>query len=76
MISDSSSAIIGDHGYDPIYASMRAFFMATGPLFKKNHMIEPFENINIYPLAAHVLGLTLPELKPNGSLRYLQVSKI
>lgn len=50
--------------------------MATGPLFKKNHTIEPFENINIYPLAAHVLGLTLPELKPNGSIRYLQVSKI
>lgn len=50
--------------------------MATGPLFKRNHTIEPFENINIYPLVAHVLGLTLPELKPNGSLMYLKVSQM
>ncbi|XP_046665923.1 ectonucleotide pyrophosphatase/phosphodiesterase family member 5-like isoform X1 [Homalodisca vitripennis] len=63
---------IGTHGYDPVFSTMRAFFMATGPMFKRNFKIDPFENINIYPLAAHMLGLPLPLIAPNGTLSTLQ----
>ncbi|XP_054264239.1 ectonucleotide pyrophosphatase/phosphodiesterase family member 5-like isoform X1 [Macrosteles quadrilineatus] len=63
---------IGNHGYDPLVPSMRAFFMAVGPEFKKNFSVQPFENINIYPLAAHILGIPLPTLKPNGSISFLK----
>ncbi|MCH8247030.1 MAG: alkaline phosphatase family protein [Bacteroidetes bacterium] len=45
------------HGYDPAALSMRALFIAHGPAFKKKMTIDPFENIHIYPLMAHVLKL-------------------
>uniref|UniRef100_A0A1B6EP01 Extracellular Endonuclease subunit A domain-containing protein n=1 Tax=Cuerna arida TaxID=1464854 RepID=A0A1B6EP01_9HEMI len=67
-----TSPEIGTHGYDPVHPTMRAFFMATGPMFKRNLQIDPFENINIFPLAAYMLGLSLPEILPNGTLSKLQ----
>lgn len=50
----------GTHGYDP-YAvkEMGAIFYIEGPKIKKNHVLSPIENIHIYPLVAHLLGLQL-----------------
>ncbi|KAG8251908.1 hypothetical protein J6590_069571 [Homalodisca vitripennis] len=73
-VSLITTSEIGTHGYDPVFSTMRAFFMATGPMFKRNFKIDPFENINIYPLAAHMLGLPLPLIAPNGTLSTLQTS--
>ena len=47
----------GMHGYPPEIPSMRAIFIARGPAFRKGIVVEPFQNIHIYPLLAQVLGL-------------------
>ena len=52
-----SKASLGKHGFDNHMPEMRASFMAWGPAFKKGMTIDCFENVNIYPLVAHILGL-------------------
>lgn len=47
----------GNHGFDNQLASMRATFIAHGPAFKSGVLVEPFENIHLYSLITHVLGL-------------------
>ncbi|XP_078319808.1 uncharacterized protein LOC111119482 isoform X2 [Crassostrea virginica] len=63
----------GNHGYDNLYKSMQALFLAHGPVFKQNMTTYPFENIELYNLMADILNLTSPA--PNngtlGSLRHL-----
>ena len=56
----------GTHGYDNLYPEMQGIFYAKGPAFKENFIQPSFMNINIYPLIAHILGLT-PE-KVDGNL--------
>ena len=48
----------GMHGYPPDLPSMRALFLARGPAFGRSLQVEPFQNIHIYSLLAHILGLT------------------
>ncbi|KAL8580376.1 hypothetical protein ACOMHN_037475 [Nucella lapillus] len=48
----------GNHGYDNLYASMHALFVAYGPVFKVGVEIDPFENIELYNLMADILGVT------------------
>jgi predicted AlkP superfamily pyrophosphatase or phosphodiesterase len=48
----------GAHGYDPQSPSMRALFVANGPAFKTGLLVEPLQNIHVYPLLAHLLGIT------------------
>jgi predicted AlkP superfamily pyrophosphatase or phosphodiesterase len=48
----------GQHGYPPDVASMRALFLARGPAFASGATVAPFQNIHVYPLLAHILGLT------------------
>ena len=38
--------------------SMQAVFIAHGPAFRRGTTIPPFENVNIYSLLAHLLGVT------------------
>ena len=47
----------GSHGYDNELISMGAIFVAHGPAFKQGYMAEPFYNIHVYELMAHILGL-------------------
>ena len=47
----------GTHGYDNQLKSMHALFIAQGPAFKNNIVTEPFENINIDPMIAHIRGI-------------------
>ena len=49
---------IGQHGFDPATKDMHAIFYAWGPQFKSGLKIPAFENVNIYPLIAKILGLT------------------
>lgn len=52
----------GYHGFDPtVVKDMHATFMAWGPVFKNNLEIPSFENVNVYPLIANILGLTYQE---------------
>jgi predicted AlkP superfamily pyrophosphatase or phosphodiesterase len=48
----------GEHGYDNQSESMRATFIARGAAFKKNKIVEPFENIGVYNIITRILNLT------------------
>lgn len=61
----------GKHGFDNHHPDMRATFIAWGPAFKKGITIEGFENVNVYPLVAKILGLQLDETKIDGRLKVL-----
>src|SRR5580698_6085892 len=60
----------GAHGYDSrAMKSMRALFLAVGPDIRPGSKLEPFENVNIYPLLANLLGLDPPPV--DGTLNVL-----
>lgn len=61
----------GMHGYDvEKFPAMRGIFYAEGPDLKSGVRIPAFENVNIYPLIARLLGLDAP--KTDGSLEVLK----
>ena len=48
----------GTHGFDPSYSDMNVLFRAAGPDFKKGYKrATTFQNVNIYPLLTHLLGI-------------------
>ena len=47
----------GSHGYDPSLVSMRATFIATGPSFRAGSTLPAFDNVDVYPLLAHLLDI-------------------
>jgi predicted AlkP superfamily pyrophosphatase or phosphodiesterase len=47
----------GSHGYDPALPSMRALFIARGPAFRQGMEIPAFDNVDVYPLLARLLGI-------------------
>jgi predicted AlkP superfamily pyrophosphatase or phosphodiesterase len=47
----------GSHGYDPALPSMRALFVARGPAFRQGVEIPAFDNVDVYPLLARLLGI-------------------
>ena len=52
----------GHHGFPPLQVKdMHATFIAWGPAFKQHLNIPSFENVNIYPLIAEILGLKISE---------------
>lgn len=60
----------GMHGFDPRRVpEMKAIFVAAGPDIVKGKTVAPFENVNLYPWLAHLLGLRPP--KSDGSLNIL-----
>jgi predicted AlkP superfamily pyrophosphatase or phosphodiesterase len=61
---------IGMHGFDPrLMPEMKASFFAAGPDIVVGKTVAPFENVNLYPWLAHMLGLTAP--RNDGSLNIL-----
>ena len=48
----------GEHGYDNQLAQMHSPFIAWGPAFRAGHVIEGIDNVDVYPLLAHLLGIT------------------
>lgn len=47
----------GAHGYDNRNTDMHAIFYGMGPAFKQGYVHPAFENVNIYPLMCHILGI-------------------
>lgn len=47
----------GMHGWDPAVESMHGIFVASGPGIPAGTTIPRFENVDIYPWLAHLLGL-------------------
>lgn len=48
----------GEHGYDNQDPSMRALFIGHGPAFARGGSVAPFQNVDVYPLLAHLLGIS------------------
>lgn len=48
---------LGEHGYDNDDPNMRALFVAHGPAFRHGLVVPEFDNVDVYPLLAHVLGI-------------------
>ncbi|HET6169937.1 MAG TPA: ectonucleotide pyrophosphatase/phosphodiesterase [Terracidiphilus sp.] len=60
----------GMHGFSPhTMPEMKASFFAAGPDIIAGRTVLPFENVNLYPWIAHMLGLT--PAKNDGSLNIL-----
>jgi len=60
----------GMHGFDPhTMPAMKASFFAAGPDLVPGKTVAPFDNVNLYPWMAHMLGLKPP--KSDGSLNIL-----
>jgi alkaline phosphatase D len=60
----------GMHGFDPRkIPQMKASFFAAGPGLIPGKTVAPFDNVNLYPWMAHLLGLNAP--KSDGSLNIL-----
>ena len=59
----------GAHGYDPrVVPEMRAIFYAEGPDIRKGVVLKPFENVNVYPFLAEILGLDAPATDGSASV--------
>ncbi|XP_069126683.1 uncharacterized protein [Argopecten irradians] len=64
----------GNHGWDNIFRSMHALFLAHGPAFKQNLTIGPFENIELYNLMSELMDITpAPNNGTYGSLDHVLV---
>lgn len=55
----------GNHGYDNFAPDMAALFIGHGPAFRRARL-EPFDNVDIYPLLRRLLGLP-PKSGADGS---------
>ncbi len=54
----------GAHGYDPSRVpETKALFVAAGPDIRSGIAVPSFENIDLYPLIAKILGLDITNLK-------------
>jgi len=61
---------VGQHGFDPhTMPEMKSSFFAAGPDIVPGKTVAPFENVNLYPWIAHLLGLAPP--KSDGNLNIL-----
>jgi len=60
-----------NHGFDNALPDMGATFYAWGPAFKQHLIVPAFENVDVYPLIAQVLGLKITS-PIDGSIEVLQ----
>jgi alkaline phosphatase D len=61
----------GGHGFNPrTMPEMKAIFFAAGPDVRTGVQFKPFENVNIYPFIAEMLGLNAPPV--DGTLDVLR----
>ncbi len=62
----------GTHGFDPYSPEMAAVFVASGPAFRADVRLKSFDNVDVYPLLARLVGVkpqpndgTLTPLRPS-----------
>lgn len=46
-----------EHGYAPDAPEMRGIFVAAGPSFRSGVVLPAFDNVDVYPLLARLLGI-------------------
>ncbi len=65
-----SRQVHGGHGFDALrMPEMKAIFYAEGPDVRAERRLPSFEDVDIYPFVAKILGLTTPAV--DGALRPL-----
>ena len=47
----------GTHGFDPYSPEMAAVFVANGPAFRSGVSLKTFDNVDVYPLLAKLVGV-------------------
>ncbi len=47
----------GTHGFDPYSPEMAAVFVASGPAFRSGVKLKTFDNVDVYPLLAKLVGV-------------------
>ncbi len=58
-----SGKVEGMHGYDVARVpEMKGIFYAWGPAIKQGVVLGEFQNIDVYPFVARILGLTAPKV--------------
>jgi predicted AlkP superfamily pyrophosphatase or phosphodiesterase len=69
--SEADTKHRGAHGFNPrTMPEMKAIFFAAGPDVRRGVQLRPFENVNIYPFIAEILGLKAPVV--DGTLDVLR----
>lgn len=69
--SETEKQHVGGHGFNPrTMPEMKAIFFAVGPDVRSGVQLKPFENVNIYPFIAEILGLEAPTV--DGTLDVLR----
>jgi len=59
----------GVHGYDAAHLrNMRGIFYAAGPGIREHAEVGPFENVDIYPFIAQLLGLRVGKIDGSSSV--------
>ena len=53
----NSTTTRGAHGYAPEAGSMRSLFIAHGPAFVPGTTLPAFDNVDVYPLLARLIGI-------------------
>lgn len=68
MTADAKPAR-GIDGLDPfLMPEMRGIFYAEGPDIRRGATLQPFEDVNVYPLIAEILGLKTPPTDGNPNI--------
>ncbi|QIZ76138.1 ectonucleotide pyrophosphatase/phosphodiesterase [Ferrimonas lipolytica] len=69
---DAKPAPAGGHGFDPnIDPDMHTLLLASGPAFQPQVVVDSADNVDLYPLMAQILGLTI-EQPIDGELKILR----
>ncbi|XP_078036334.1 bis(5'-adenosyl)-triphosphatase enpp4 isoform X1 [Augochlora pura] len=68
-ITVNSESEFGLHGYDNAAQEMHPFFFAKGPAFIPKCKLEPFNNIDLFPLFCKILDVECPAV--NGTLSHV-----
>ncbi|XP_031460797.1 bis(5'-adenosyl)-triphosphatase ENPP4 [Phasianus colchicus] len=68
IVQNEAPSKLGDHGYDNTLPSMHPFLAAHGPAFRRGYQQSMINNVDIYPMMCHILGLT-PQ-PHNGTLSH------
>jgi predicted AlkP superfamily pyrophosphatase or phosphodiesterase len=71
MFSGHGHVSAGEHGYDNSLPDMGATFYAWGPAIRSGMTTPAFENVNVYPLIAQILGLTIDQ-PVDGTIKALK----
>lgn len=68
----SGNSIKGDHGYHPSNSQMWGIFYLKGPSIKEGVLLEPIENIHLYPLVLKLFQIP-SESAIDGDIKKVQV---